>query len=111
MLEKNEGFFLPEMLLSLSAWLIIASVFFPLVMNVVNQSVHLQQEFDGTKALYEALLKAEIEGVQPRSEWITINHTVYELYQETSGSHAGLEVCIKYENVSKKQQKKCEIYK
>ncbi|WP_066293549.1 type II secretion system protein [Bacillus sp. FJAT-29937] len=110
MLQKNKGFFLPEMLLTLSAWLVIATIFIPLIMNLVDQSVQLRQEFDSTNALYETLLKAQKEGVLPQTQMMTINQTVYEIYEGTSGGNAGQEVCIKYENVFKKLQSKCEIY-
>lgn len=106
MLQRNNGFFLPEMLLTLSAWLVIAAVFFPLVMNIVKQSVGLQQEFEGTRLLYEALLSAKIEGVHPVSETITVNQTVYNISLES----AGVEVCIQYENVFNIEQKKCEVF-
>ncbi|WNS74215.1 hypothetical protein RRV45_14990 [Bacillus sp. DTU_2020_1000418_1_SI_GHA_SEK_038] len=110
MLQKNEGFFLPEMLLTLSAWLVSTTIFIPLIMNLMDQSVQLRQEFDSTKALYETLLKAQKEDLQPQSELITINQTVYEIYEGTSGGNAEQEVCVKYEDVFKKLQTKCEIY-
>ncbi|MEH7124511.1 type II secretion system protein [Bacillus sp. JJ1773] len=110
MLRKNKGFFLPEMLLTLSAWIVIATIFIPLIMNLIDQSVQLRQEFDSAQALYETLLKAQKEGWLPQTELITINQTVYEIYEGTSGVNAGQEVCIKYENVFKKLQTKCEIF-
>ncbi|MEH7390451.1 type II secretion system protein [Bacillus sp. JJ1503] len=110
MLRKNKGFFLPEMLLTLSAWLVIATIFIPLIMNLIDQSVQLRQEFDSTQALYETLLKAQKEGLQPQTELITINQTVFAIYEGTSGGNAGQEVCIKYENVFKKLRTKCEIF-
>ncbi|KAB2338501.1 type II secretion system protein [Cytobacillus depressus] len=110
MWKKNKGFFLPEMLLTLTAWLLIASIFFPLIMNLVNHSIRLQQDYEGTKVLYEALLQAKKEDRAPFSELIALNRTVYEISQEASGNRNGVEVCVKYVDVFKNDQQKCEKY-
>ncbi|MBS4191274.1 type II secretion system protein [Bacillus sp. FJAT-49705] len=109
MCRRSNGFFLPEMLLSLSAWLIIAMVFFPLIMGVINRSIQLHQEYDGTQLLYETLQKAKKEERVPVHELIKINQTVYEVYQE-SVNDGSLEVCVKYEDILEHEYKKCEIF-
>lgn len=110
MWRKTDGFFLPEMLLSLSAWLMIAGVFFPLIMKLVNQSVGLKQGFEGSRLLYEELLRTKKEGVLPASDSFLVNGTEYVISIESSGGNAGVEVCIKYENVFKNEEEICEIF-
>lgn len=108
---KNDGFLLPEILLTMSAWLVIATVIIPLIVNVKDQSVHLKQEFHGTKVLYEALLRAKKDEHQPQQGIVILNQTSYEIYLGNSEENKELEVCVKFENVYKKLQTKCEIYK
>ncbi|MBY0122407.1 phosphatase [Bacillus sp. S/N-304-OC-R1] len=110
MWRRNDGFFLPELILSLSAWLLIAGIFFPLVMNIVNQSLQLKQEFEVSRLLYEELIRAKKEGVLPVSHSLLVNGTQYTISLDSSGGNTGVEVCIKYENVFKTEQKKCEIF-
>ncbi|MBU8879366.1 phosphatase [Bacillus sp. FJAT-29790] len=110
MWRKNNGFFLAEVLLSLSAWLIIAGVIFPLIINVVNQSVQLRRDFAGTQALYEILQEAKMEGTRPVNKSLIIDRTVYEIVQETHDGYALMEVCVKYEDILRKAYKKCEVF-
>ncbi|QED48616.1 type II secretion system protein [Cytobacillus dafuensis] len=109
MCRRNNGFFLVEMLLSLSAWLVIAMVFFPLIMGLINRTIQLHQEYDGTQLLYETLQTAKKEQRVPVHEIIKINQTVYEVYQDSVRS-GRLEVCVKYEDILKNEYKKCEIF-
>lgn len=110
MWRKNNGFFLAEVLLSLSAWLVIASIIFPLIIRAVNQSEQLHQEYEGTKLLYETLIKARKDGVLPNIDEIIINRTVYQIGYELDEGHAKMEVCVQYEDLFQKTYKKCELY-
>lgn len=110
MWRRNDGFFLAELLLTLSAWLVIASVFFPLIIDAVNKSMQLRQEYNALQLLYENLIEAKKEGVYPNIGTRMIDRTSYEMALETSEKEALVEVCIKYEDILRNSYKKCEIF-
>lgn len=110
MWRKNDGFFLAELLLTLSAWLVIASVLFPLIIQAVNQSLQVRQEFFAAKILYESLIDAKKKAVYPATETIVVNQTVYEIFQNGNGETANMEVCIKYEDLLQQSYEKCETF-
>lgn len=55
MLLKNDGFFLLELLLSLSVWIMIGLFFVPLLMDLKNQSQELEIYIKANQFLYEEL--------------------------------------------------------
>lgn len=110
MLRKNKGYFFAEVLISLSAWLIIASVYFPMIASMSRHSVQLDQDLVGTQLFYETLLKARKEDKEPLPNFITVNNTVYEIGIELREGSSGSEVCIQYEDIFNGIQKKCELF-
>jgi competence protein ComGE len=111
MLRRNEGFFLAELLLTLSAWLVIAGVFIPLMVHAVNQSVQLHKEAAATQALYELLVEARKESlIDSLHSRIAIAGSDFEVVQESRNGHDFMEVCIKYEDLLQKTYKKCEVF-
>lgn len=110
MWRKNDGFFLAELLVTLSAWLVIASVLFPLIMQAVNHSLQVRQEFFANKILYESLIDAKKKAVDPATETIVAHQTVYEIFQNGNGETANMEVCIKYEDLLQQSYEKCETF-
>ncbi|WP_102274583.1 phosphatase [Cytobacillus massiliigabonensis] len=110
MWRKNDGFFLAELLLTLSAWLLIASVLFPLIIQAVNQSLQVRQEFLAAEILYESLIDSKKRSVYPLNETIVVNQTLYEIITKENGESANMEVCIKYEDFLQKSYETCEIF-
>jgi competence protein ComGE len=55
MLLKNDGFFLLELLLSLSVWIMIGVFFVPLLIDLKNQSQELEITNKANQLLYEEL--------------------------------------------------------
>ncbi|WP_026583358.1 phosphatase [Bacillus sp. J33] len=109
MWRRNDGFFMSELLLSLSAWLIVAGVFLPLILKAAMDSGEMQQEFDSTQLLYETLQQSVAEGYFPLEKTVKIEKTVYSLFQKED---AGItEVCIKYEDLFHKAKEKCDVLK
>lgn len=108
MWRRNDGFLMAELLLSLSAWLIIAGVFFPLVMRAVDQSRQVEQDFAGTLLLYEALQKAVIEEQPPPDRVVKKGNTVYELFSKEGSAQT--EVCLRYEGIFNQTYEKCEVF-
>lgn len=111
MLQKNKGYFLTELLLSLTAWLIIAGVIFPLIMKVMNNIISAEQEYVAEKLLYEGLIVAKKNGFFPVQETISTHQTNYEITHELLVGEAVLEVCIQYVDVYQRANKKCEFFK
>jgi competence protein ComGE len=108
MWRKNDGFFLAELLLTLSAWLVVASVLFPLIIQAVNQSLQVKQEYIAAVRLYETLIDAKKEGNYPAFGTIVVDQTVFEVFQKGSRESGDLEVCIKYEDLLQQSYEKCE---
>ena len=107
MWRRNEGFFLAELLLSLSGMLLAAGIMFPLVIKAIEHSEEVKQDYESTQLLYESLQQAAWEGSFPEGKIIKKNQTVYEIFPK---ENPGLrEVCIKYENIRDRPKEKCEV--
>ncbi|KML46068.1 hypothetical protein [Cytobacillus firmus] len=108
MWRRNEGFFLAELLLSLSGMLLAAGIIFPLVIKALVHSEEVKQDYESTQLLYESLMEAASEGSFPEGETIKKNQTVYQIFlKENQGF---MEVCIRYENVRDNTKEKCEVF-
>ncbi|MEK3853171.1 phosphatase [Cytobacillus sp. FSL H8-0458] len=108
MWRRNEGFFLAELLLSLSGLLLAAGIMFPLVIKALEHSEEVKQDYDGTQLFYESLLEAASEGSFPEGRTMKKNQTVYKIFlKENQGF---MEVCIRYENVRDSTKEKCEVF-
>ncbi|MBP2240864.1 type II secretory pathway pseudopilin PulG [Cytobacillus eiseniae] len=111
MYRRNEGFFLAELLLSLAAWLIIASILFPLIIFSMNQSVQLKEEFNATQVLYEILMDAKKKKTNPMIGPREKDETIYEVTLEITDENPLMEVCVRYEDFLRRSYKKCEVYR
>src|SRR5687767_6054011 len=98
MFRKNDGFFLVELLLSLSTWLIALGFLLPYIIQVTSQLEGLELEKTATHILYDELEKMKVDGSTGSNISVTRNGVIYEV--ETSESEAGLEVCISYKDSS-----------
>ncbi|EWG10666.1 hypothetical protein [Cytobacillus firmus] len=108
MWRKNKGFFLAELLLSLSGMLLAAGIMFPLIIKALEHSEEVKQDFESTQLLYESLLEAASEGSFPEGETMKKNQTVYKIFpKENQGV---MEVCIRYESVRDSTKEKCEVF-
>ncbi|USK48839.1 phosphatase [Bacillus sp. CMF12] len=108
MWRRNEGFFLAELLLSLSGMLLAAGIMFPLVIKAIEHSEEVKQDYESTQLLYEYLQQAASEGRFPEEKTMKKNQTVYEIFpMENQGF---MEVCIRYENVRDRKKEKCEVF-
>ncbi|KON87067.1 phosphatase [Sporosarcina globispora] len=108
MWRRNEGFFLAELLLSLSGMLIAVGILFPLIIKAIEHSEEVKQDHKSIQLLYESLQQAALKGSFPEGKTIKKNQTVYEIFpKENQGL---MEVCIRYENVRERTKEKCEIF-
>ncbi|WP_318508426.1 hypothetical protein [Bacillus sp. T3] len=95
MLQRNNGYFLAELLLSLATWLLLTGFMLPMVMLVWGQSAQLQLENTATHLLYDALERHVVEGVSTEGQLVHLNGTVYEI--RWSGETSDIKVCVEYD--------------
>jgi hypothetical protein len=108
MWRRNEGFFLAELLISLSGMLLAAGIIFPLVIKALEQSEEVKQDYKSTQLLYESLMEAASEGSFPEGKTMKVNQTVYYIFPKEKQGF--MEVCIRYENIRDKTKEKCEVF-
>lgn len=106
MLRKNEGFFLAELLLSLSAWLLATGVLLPLVFTLTNQSYQLQLENVATHILYDELTKMNAENSVADNKSVSRNGVIYEIEWRAST----MEVCVTFDGAGREKNEKCKIF-
>lgn len=106
MLRRNDGYFLAELFLSLSTWLLLTGFLLPLVMLVWEQASQLQLENTATHLLYDELERHIAEGVASGSKTIQLNGTAYEV--RWSGETSEIEVCVEYKDGKSILYKKCK---
>jgi competence protein ComGE len=97
MLLKNNGFFLLELLLSLSVWFMIATFFLTILIDLSTQS---QQQLTTQKAnqfLFEALQANLMVESNFASYSILNNGTEYNIFWGESSILGKREVCVKVE--------------
>lgn len=93
---KNDGAILAELLLSLSALLLICSFFIPLWIDLTAQAGKLQIEKNSHQLVYEELQALIING-QPSSDHTTVQNSVeYQINWDISPA-GQMEVCVKVE--------------
>jgi hypothetical protein len=99
MLSKNKGYYLFELILSLSGWILIASMMVPMLIQFNKQSVQIQERSEAVHILYEYVQEVLIENPERASFSVIKNNKSYDIvwYGETEGRKS--EVCIRYEDV------------
>jgi len=100
MLQNNKGFFLLELLLSLSALLLLCLYLLPLLMDVTTQAQQLEIKGTAKKLLY-AELQSKLIGNRTFIDYEFLqNRIVYKInWQDTSITNQK-EVCVKVEKTS-----------
>jgi competence protein ComGE len=100
MLRKNDGFFLLELLLSLSAWFMMSMFFMPLLMELSHQSQQLVRDKKAVQFLFEEL-QANLTEDRTNSNY-SINHngTEYKIYWIQSSDIGQKEVCVKVDKTA-----------
>jgi competence protein ComGE len=98
MLLRNKGFFLIELLLSLSLMLMLSLFFIPLIINMKSQMVKLEIEKQSYQLLYEELQLLLINGKASPARSLSMNGIEYQISWKYSAISEEMEVCIKVEN-------------
>lgn len=100
MLRRSDGFFLLELLLSLSAWFMMGMFFMPLLMDLSIQSQQHIRDTMAEQFLFEELQANLIEDRIRSNYSIFHNGTEYKVYWKQSSSNGGKEVCVTVDETS-----------
>ncbi|MEK3991165.1 MULTISPECIES: competence type IV pilus minor pilin ComGE [Robertmurraya] len=106
MLYKTNGFFLVELLLSLSIWLVITLFLLPMFIQVSKQSLNTQYSREASKLLYDSLQEAMFTGLFIDQLTVERKGKSFTVTKEVSKN----EVCVKYENAFKKEVLLCDSF-
>ncbi|WP_066365754.1 competence type IV pilus minor pilin ComGE [Neobacillus fumarioli] len=94
MLRNNNGFFLLELLLSLSAMFMIGLFLIPLIIDMNQQSKKLEIENKAQQILYEEL-QGKLRGAQTFTNYsLQENGVKYDITWRDSGARGQKEACI-----------------
>lgn len=105
MLKRNEGYFLAELLLSLSTWILITCALLPLISLVWKQAYQLTLDNMAIHLLYDELEREIDEGITPGNRIVQLNGANFEIsWNEEMPS---FEVCVKYEDANANVCQKC----
>ncbi|MDQ0197315.1 hypothetical protein [Neobacillus ginsengisoli] len=100
MLLKNKGFFLLELLLSLSAWFMMGLFLIPLLIDMTNQFRQLEVDNYARQLLYEELQVKLIDGQSTTSYSKFLNGIEFNIYWRDSSVLGQKEACVKVEKNS-----------
>ncbi|MGJ7921350.1 hypothetical protein [Neobacillus sp. LXY-4] len=106
MLRRNEGYFLAEMLLSLTAWLLVTGFLLPMVMVVSKQAELLRLQNTALHLLYDELELLVDEGDSIKDKSLLLNGTTYEIRWSEEMSQK--KVCVEYKDVDANVHKTCQ---
>ena len=100
MLKSTRGFFLLELLLSLSAWLMLSLFFLPLLIDLREQSLHLELESKAKQLMYEELQSKLINNKTFSNYTSILNGVEYQILWKDSDAVNQKEVCVRIEKSS-----------
>jgi|SRR3954464_2393688 competence protein ComGE len=100
MLRSNRGYFLLELLLSLSTMLMICLFLLPLLMELREQTKKLEIEKTAQRIMYEELMAKVIDGRTFSNYTIQENNIEYRIIWENPNQSGQKEVCVKVEKNS-----------
>jgi competence protein ComGE len=100
MLRSTRGFFLLDLLLSLSAWLMMSLVFLPILIDLRDQSRLVQLESKARQLMYEELQTKLISNKTFSNYTSILNGVEYQINWKDSGTADQKEVCVRIEKNS-----------
>lgn len=107
MLKKNEGYFLADMVLSLTAILMSAAFLLPSFIHLKGQLVQTRQDAGAVHILYDELLHIRTLGKSSGRAEIVRDNISYELTVTEDESQKPTEVCVRYGGENYKETNKC----
>ncbi|WP_338470236.1 hypothetical protein R4Z10_15725 [Niallia sp. XMNu-256] len=98
-MSRNEGYYLSELLISLSGWILVASILVPMMISLTKQTVEIQEKSEANHFLYEYVQKVVIEKPERTNFSVTKNSKEYDITWDDEKDELKSEVSIRYENV------------
>lgn len=96
MLLKNKGFYMAELIISLSGWIVISSIFVPIYMQLHNQLIQLEEKSEALHLFYEYMQTVVVENPDRENVVITKGDKQFTIVWEGEDQR---EVMIRYEDV------------
>ncbi|KKK33208.1 hypothetical protein WQ57_25100 [Mesobacillus campisalis] len=109
MLSRNEGFFLADAMLSLSSWLMAATILLPLAMFCIGQTASQRQETNAAYLLYDHLQQLKSSPGQQFHGSFTRGGTVFTIVIRNFGQGVPSEVCVEYEDYFRNRKAECAL--
>ena len=81
-LKNEKGFYMAELIISLSGWLLISGVLVPIFIQVNKQSIEIQEKSEALHILYEYMQTVTIENPVKENKILSGDHTHYEIVWE-----------------------------
>ncbi|MFD2446042.1 phosphatase [Bacillus sp. CGMCC 1.16607] len=103
---NHKGFFMVDLLLSLSCWMLISVTILPIGIQFMENSMDEKEEYAATVLLYEKLQEMIVEGEVPTAQKIIKNEKQYDMKSNLETK----EVCIQFENRNQKKYEVCEYW-
>jgi competence protein ComGE len=100
MLRSTRGFFLLELLLSLSAWLMLSLFLLPLLIELRQQSRQLELESKARQLVYEELQMKLISNRTNSNYTSILNGVEYQIIWKNTVVADQKEVCVRIEKNS-----------
>lgn len=105
MLQKSDGYFLTEMLLSMAAFIMAAAILLPYAVMVQSQTIQLREDTEALHILYDELMYIKIGGAQSGRESFFKDGVLFEVTVDESSPL--WEVCVHYAAENQKNNTKC----
>lgn len=107
MSQKNKGYFLAEMLLTIAAFLMAAAIILPYSVFIITQIVQIREDAGAVHLLFDELMHIKASGKES-GRTLEVKHNLFYqvlVFKDDSGNI--LEVCIQYVGENQKNIKKC----
>jgi competence protein ComGE len=96
--RSNKGFFLLELLLSLSAWFLMCLFLLPVLIDLGSQTVQTEISKKAQQLVFEEL-QAKLQGTPSPSSYAIVESGVeYQVSWRDSVLNSNREVCVKVEH-------------
>ncbi len=104
---NNKGFFMSELLLSLSAWLMATGILLPLAITLLGHSMQIRQEADALHLLYDRLQEMKLTPEPLEDSSIERNGTVFRVKVRAADQESRVKVCVEFDGFNKTSSSKC----
>jgi len=105
MLQKSDGYFLTEMLLSMAAFIMAAAILLPYIIMVQRQTMQLREDAEALHLLYDELMYIKIAGAQSGRGSFLKDGVLFEVTVDESSPL--WEVCVHYAAKNQKNITEC----